>query len=209
MEQRGWHTRGYLPHLDSGGAIQFVTFRLADSLPAAAVQRIKELAAEERVKCQRTLERLLDVGYGSCLLAEEPAAKLVERSLLHFEGKRYTLFAWCVMPNHVHAIVQPHPGNRLSDILHSWKSFSAMQINRMYRRRGRLWQPESFDRYIRNERHFVAVTAYVESNPVKAGLVEAAEHWPWSSAGRRDGAVQARMPALPDAWGSGSDGTSS
>lgn len=209
MEHKGWYSRGYLPHFDSAGCIQFITFRLADSLPEAAVQRTVEQTSEEAVKRLRQLEGLLDAGHGSCLLAEEPAARFVQQTLLHFDSLRYKLFAWCIMPNHVHAVMQPRTGYPLNDILHSWKSFSAVGINRMCRRQGRLWQPETFDRYIRDERHLAATIDYVERNPVKAGLVETPEQWPWSSARRRAGAVQARMPALPGARNSGTDGAAS
>ena len=182
MEHKGWYSRGYLPHLDSAGVIQSVTFRLADSLPQVALQRIRAQVPEDLAERVQLQEALLDGGYGSCLLDDESAAGAVQETLLRSDGVRYCLLAWCIMPNHVHVLVQPGPAERLPAILHTWKSFSAGRINRRFGRAGRLWQPESFDRYIRNEEHLAAAIAYIEDNPVKARLVDRPEQWRWSSA---------------------------
>jgi REP element-mobilizing transposase RayT len=90
--------------------------------------------------------------------------------------------AWCVMPNHVHAVFTVLPTKCPSDVLHSWKSYSAHAINRRLRRRGTLWERESFDHVIRSIEHFAAFVNYVEQNPVAAGLCAAAADWPYSSA---------------------------
>ncbi len=102
-------------------------------------------------------------------------------NLRHFDAERYRLLAWCVMPNHVHTLVEMMVGFPLEDVVHSWKSYTAHEINRILGRRGRVWQPEGFDRYIRDEKHFNRVIGYIEDNPVSAGLVRSAEDWPWSS----------------------------
>src|SRR5207247_8169866 len=70
-------------------------------------------------------ERWLDAGYGSCILAQPEAAQVVAGALKHFDGQHYDLQAWVVMPNHVHALVTPKRGQNLSDILHTWKRFTA------------------------------------------------------------------------------------
>ena len=89
------------------------------------------------------------------------------------------------MPNHVHTLFTPAAEFEMSGILHSWKSFAAHECNKFLRRSGRFWAREPFDRYIRNERHFHNALAYIEDNPVKAGLCEKPEDWPWSSARKR------------------------
>jgi REP element-mobilizing transposase RayT len=103
----------------------------------------------------------------------------------HFDGDRYALHAWCVMPNHVHTLFTPQDDYKMSTIVHSWKSFTAHECNKLLGQTGRFWDREPFDRYIRNERHFRSTLAYIEENPVKAGLCNKPEDWLWSSARRR------------------------
>jgi hypothetical protein len=79
------------------------------------------------------------------------------------------------MPNHVHAIVCPLCGHTLSQILHTWKSFTAQRANRLLHRRGAFWQPESYDHLIRTEQDLRNQIRYVVKNPSKAGL----RSWPW------------------------------
>ena len=78
-------------------------------------------------------------------------AAIVEQALRHFDGERYWLGHFVVMPNHVHLIVRPIMGHELSDILHSWKTFTAREINRRIGGGGQLWQHESFDHIVREE----------------------------------------------------------
>ena len=112
-------------------------------------------------------------------------AEIVENALLHFDGERYALHAWCVMPNHAHTLFTPKASFMMSKIVHSWKSFTANECNKILRRTGRFWERDPFDRYIRNEQHYRNAIAYIENNPVKAGLCEKPEDWLWSSAKRR------------------------
>ena len=159
-------TRGYLPHLETQEGIYFVTFRLADSLPKELVlQLLKEhdtirnarLAETttsgdlSRLRELRTLmkkaERCLDSGHGHCYLCDARVARIVAEALRHFHGQRYRLFAWCVMPNHVHVLFSPLREHNLDAILHSWKSFSAHQANVLLARRGPFWQREYFDHF--------------------------------------------------------------
>ena len=86
------------------------------------------------------------------------------------------------MPNYGHVFLDPLAGNPLSDIMHSIKSYTAHEANRILNRKGQFWAKEYFDRYIRDEDHFRRVVRYIENNPVKAGLVWSAADWPWSSA---------------------------
>lgn len=176
-----WHSRGYLPHFDHPSLLQAITFRLADALPRAVLDRLDGESLSSDTRRQR-VEAHLDAGYGECLLKKSAIAELVQEALLHFDGQRYRLLAWCVMPNHVHVVADISPGWPLDGIVHSWKSYTAKAINHMENRTGRLWQKEYFDRYIRDQVHLEAAMAYIYNNPVKAGLVARAEDWPYSSA---------------------------
>jgi putative DNA methylase len=111
---------------------------------------------------------------------------MVQDSLLFFDGERYKLSAWVVMPNHVHSLLTPSAGQQMSRILHSLKSYTANEANKILNSGGRFWQPESFDRYIRDSAHFVSVVKYIENNPVKARLCAQPQDWPYSSAHFRE-----------------------
>jgi REP element-mobilizing transposase RayT len=185
----GWHSRGYLPHFDGGEIPQSVTFRLSDSLPQSLLEqwrqelnynnaRGKEVDAEMR----RRVEDYLDQGCGVAFLKDPYVAQLVEDALLHFDGERYRLSAWVIMPNHVHLLATPRAGHALARIIHSIKSYTAHEANKLLRRDGTFWQRESFDRYVRDAKHFEAVVRYIENNPVKAGLCRISEDWPFGSA---------------------------
>jgi REP element-mobilizing transposase RayT len=141
-----------------------------------------EQAAGER---RRRIEDYLDLGIGAGWLRRPEIAEIVEQALFQFDGVQYDLHAWVVMPNHVHVLISPNLGSSLSQIVHSWKSFTAKKANAVLRRNGTFWQTEYFDRVIRNERHFDASVFYIEHNPVKAGLCGDPKNWPFSSASRR------------------------
>jgi len=129
-------------------------------------------------------DRELDAGLGECWLRKPEIAALTQQSLLHFDGQYYRLLAWCIMPNHVHVVTEPMEGHSLSIIVESWKSFTSRQANAHLGRTGAFWEADYFDRYMRNEDHLMRTIEYVENNPVKAGLVEQASDWQWSSARR-------------------------
>lgn len=180
---KGWYSRGYIPHFDHPDLIQFITFRLADSLPSHVVASLAEDLGEETSAAKRArVEEYLNSGYGVCYLRDPRIGRLVENALLHFDKTRYHMIAWVVMPNHVHTLVETIEGYPLPGVLHSWKSYTANEANKLLGRGGRFWFPEYFDRYIRDERHFNNVVRYIHENPVKAGLVSKAEDWPFSSA---------------------------
>ena len=184
-DHSGWTDRGYLPHCDKPGLVQAVTFRLADSLPKSKRSEwghILEITDDaERI---RQIERYLDQGAGSCILRQPACADIVQNALLHFDGARYRLIAWCVMPNHVHALFQTFAGYRLGKVVHSWKTFATREINRHLNRSGPLWQEDYFDTFMRDDDQYGAEKDYIERNPVSAGLVPRAIDWPWSSAAR-------------------------
>jgi REP element-mobilizing transposase RayT len=182
-----WRSRGYLPHFIGQGIPQSITFRLADSLPASKLREWErelvnarpEIASSERI---RRIEEYLDLGAGEKWLANEQIADIVEKALLWFDGERYNLHSWVVMPNHVHVMITPLNDVRLSEVLHSWKSFAAKKANKILVRTGSFWQQEYYDRFIRTEQHFRNELEYIALNPVKAGLCDKPETWRFSSA---------------------------
>ena len=177
VDPKGWHSRGYLPHFDSPDTLQFITFRLADSLPQAVQQVMRHREYDVHL-----IDRELDSGLGACWLTRPEIAWLVEGALLHFDDRRYRLLAWCLMPNHVHAIVELLDSHSLGNIVRSWKSFTAHRANALLGRTGSFWHADYFDRYMRHEDHLAQTIEYVEQNPVKAGLVRDSRDWRWSSA---------------------------
>jgi putative DNA methylase len=191
----GWHSRGYLPHFDAGEVFQSITFRLHDSMPQALLDKWKhELASESEEwedKLRYRIEAYLDRGIGECYLADKRIAGLIQSALTYFDSQRYRLSAWVVMPNHVHLLAAPCIGHSLSNIMHSLKSYTAQEANKMLNRRGNFWFEDYFDRYIRNAKHFENAINYIESNPVRAGLCNSARDWPFGSACFRGGERQA------------------
>ena len=175
-----------LPHWQQSESACFVTWRLDDSLPKELVEKWEadRLAwlntnpkpwdeKNERDYHQRFSDRLdewLDAGSGSCVLRSTALRGVVSEALHHFNGGRYRLHAFVVMPNHVHVLFEPLAKNELSDILHSWKSFTSKKIGEQLAQEGRIWQPEYFDRLIRSKRHFDKVLEYIAKNPSKASL---------------------------------------
>jgi REP element-mobilizing transposase RayT len=200
----GVHSRGFLPHVKREGASYFVTFRLADSLPkevllqfeAEKAERLRALnraiqqgqpAADSEDEIhrdfQRKVERYLDKGHGACHLRRSDVAELVSRAVLHFEGERYLLKAWVVMPNHVHAVLWPMPNQVLGEILKSWKQYTSRRAKPMVGlKNDPFWQPESYDHWIRNDDERARICRYIRNNPVTAGLCAQPEDWQWSSA---------------------------
>jgi REP element-mobilizing transposase RayT len=209
----GIHTRGYLPHVKREGASYFVTFRLADSLPREALLKL-EAERAERLHClhaqkdaarklgptvvritediedierdfRRQIERYLDQSGGECWLRRPEIADCVANAIRFFDGQRYVLKAWVVMPNHVHAVLWPMPNHNLSRIVQSWKRYTSREANKLLHRTGEtFWQPEAFDHWIRNDEEHARCCRYVIFNPVKARLCAAPEDWRWSSAWR-------------------------
>ena len=206
----GWHSRGYHPHFDQPGLIQSITFRLHDSVPESLLQEWHEELDIERAGGPRTqderqaklrdrIDKYEDSGHGACHLREPGIAMIVEEALLHFDGERYRLLEWCVMPNHVHVLVETVPGHALGDMVQSWKSFTAKEANRILGRSGKFWMADYYDRYIRDERHLAATCAYIRGNPVKAGLCEREEAWRFGSAwgGERAGGPRTQDDGRP------------
>ncbi len=131
---------------------------------------------------RRRIEIYLDQNYGAAHLRDPRIALMIQETFLKWDGERYRLLSWVIMPNHVHILLTPEPGIAVADIMHSIKSYTAHEANRILGRKGQFWAKEYFDRFIRDRKHFASTIAYIENNPVKARLCDAAEKWPYGSA---------------------------
>jgi putative DNA methylase len=212
-------TRRNLPHWYVPGAMHFVTYRLAGTIPALLLQQWREQRdAQIRQKrassgsFQKTRERAhkqLFAKYDRYLdetcpirwLAAPPVAAMIRANLYHHNGSKYHLLAYCVMPNHVHLLLQPQDGpaapehpfecdadekpdsdSPLSSIMHSLKSYTAHRGNDLLDRSGQFWQHESYDHWVRDEEELQRIVQYIVWNPVKAGLAKHPHEWYFSSA---------------------------
>ena len=175
-----------LPHWDQQGRIYSLTWRLADAIPAHIARGLREEEMRWRDhhpepwshevekdylhRFAGRIERLLDLGHGDCVLRRPECSRIVEDALRFFEGKRTCLHSWVVMPNHVHAMAEIMEGHGISDVMESWKGFTARAVNASLGRAGTLWQKGYFDRLVRDWEHFGNVVRYFRGNPTKAGL---------------------------------------
>ena len=129
------------------------------------------------------VDAYLDAGHGRCFLKDREVAGIVAGALRFFDGQRYQLRSWVVMPNHVHAVVFPTDGHDLGSILHSWKSFTSHAINkRLPEKVVPFWQEESYDHLVRDDEDLQRCCHYTIVNPVNARLCSRPEDWLWSSA---------------------------
>lgn len=185
-----------LPHWSRPNGTYFLTFRTADSLPAETVARLREeFEIDYRILCRelsrapnyeevrplqterhRRAERYLDQSHGRCLLRDARCASIVADAIRHFDGERYDLHAWCVMPNHAHVLLTLHDDSLPTSVAGSWKKFSGRRINEAMGQSGAFWQEEGFDHLVRGPNSFDRICGYIWDNPGKAGLVD----WPWA-----------------------------
>lgn len=212
--------RRHLPHWQPEGAIYFVTFRLAGSLPLTAIEALKQKrnmllkglnqdsdiseiyspfvsTADRKSHLQLYVERkifqayddLLDYRHGGSFWLSKPdIAELVKEAIEHRDQTTYNLYAYCIMPNHVHMVLKLADRERdndetryypLTKVLQGLKSFTALKANRKLHRKGTFWQSESFDHVIRDSKELEQSISYVLNNPVKAGLVKKWKDWPY------------------------------
>jgi REP element-mobilizing transposase RayT len=192
----------HLPHWTCKGAVYHVVFRLADSVPqsklalwtndrtrAAPEDQTAETPRDARYRKSEEIDTWLDSGHGACHLRQPEIAGIVADALKHFDGERYRLHAWCVMPNHVHVIVEPLGDYQLSKLIHSWKSFTANAINRRLGLSGTLWQADAYNHIIRTQKEYDYQVRYVWENPDKANIPD----WPWRWAADQDSAAHSEV----------------
>ena len=128
---KGWYVSKNLPHFDSPGAQQFITYRLADSLPAERRGEWEALLKiEDNLEKQKKIETYLDRGLGACHLRDARIAEMVQANLWHHDGVKYRLLAWALMPNHIHALIEVWR-KPLGKILQGWKGYTAKEANRI------------------------------------------------------------------------------
>lgn len=201
---------GRLPHWEQAGCYYFITFHTVDSLPAAARSarrdernrwlqargidpgghdwrlRLAGLPLADRRsfawRFSTALEKLLDQGHGPCHLRHARLRSIVAETLMWFDGKRYAMEAFVVMPNHVHVLVGLQEPGALSRQTMAWKRYSAKRINAVLGRRGSFWQTESWDRLVRSPESFERIRRYIAVNPFNARL-EPHEYTLWIRAG--------------------------
>jgi REP element-mobilizing transposase RayT len=176
----------HMPHWQFDGGLYFVTWRLADSLPQALLRQWAEekriwlgrhpkpwdahMREEYRRAFPRRIEAWLDAGYGDCVLRYPECAGLLSTAMREFDGVRYDIASFVIMPNHVHALFQLRDGFKIRPILKAWKGVSARRVNQLLGRRGKLWQQESRDTSIRSPQHLLKSFAYILENPEKANI---------------------------------------
>lgn len=205
-----------LPHIAPIGATFFVTFRLADALPAAIVrdlkiaynEKCKQILQEKPANYQQPLRderkryfgrfdhQLDEFRYGQCYLQQPAVAELVAQRLKQYDHRYYDLQTYCIMPNHVHLLIDtmeqlkiaddeyaeeiPENYSQLDRLMRLIKGGSAKQINTILNREGVFWMKDSYDHYVRNPPEWGRILNYILNNPVKAGLVKDWSDWKFS-----------------------------
>jgi REP element-mobilizing transposase RayT len=187
-----------LPHWAQAGTIAFITWRTWDSMPAAIVKgwvaervawlrshgidsadenwrgQLEQLARGDRQEYHRRFSERwndeLDASHGECVLRQSEIAQIVADSLHHFDGDRYELTDFVIMPNHVHLLVAFPDGTSMVRQCESWKHFTATKINRLLHRSGHFWQQDSFDHLVRSVEQFHYLRNYIAENPSRSGL---------------------------------------
>ncbi len=212
METTTLNYRRYLPHWQKPGATYFITFRLHGSLPAAALAQLRNrldadllnikqqnLPKEQYIFAQTLrkryfadFEKLLDqVKYGPDHLKHSAVAEIVANKIKEFDNTDYVILAYCIMPNHVHLLIDTSIQIKEEDqweesfkplhkIMQRIKGGSALLCNKILNRSGTFWQKESYDHLIRSQKELVNVVNYILYNPVKAGLCQHWEEWPFT-----------------------------
>jgi REP element-mobilizing transposase RayT len=195
----------HLPHFDAQDDVIFITWRLAFTLPAQLLAELNAMKAEferklesiptqyhyqHKARHQQQIFNHYDEGISHfqlqhCDLTAPENAQILTDILHSYHGVKYELVSYCIMSNHVHVLLKPKlksPGqfHKISEIVQSIKSFSALRIHQQNLENGRFWAYDYYDRTMRNSKHLHDTIRYIMENPVKAGLVDAPEKWKWS-----------------------------
>ncbi|SRR6266498_3757052 len=194
--------RRNLPHIHPDGFLLFITFRLADSLPLKVILSLREERERELKSTSDSFERYnIEERYfehydeyldrctsGPRWLENEEVARIVANKISNIDFFRYELLAYCIMPNHVHLLIEPskvrtiqHKGKSanypVTETLRLLKGSTARDCNMALKREGSFWQHESYDHFIRSEDELEQTIKYILQNPVKAGLVKEWTDW--------------------------------
>ncbi len=212
MKQKSVYYKRTLPHIHPTDGIFFITFRLAGSLPGYVIRNLQKERERQIIKLRLNQNRkaLKEARYyinlrffkkydeildgkksGPVWLKENLIAKAVAQCLHNYDRIRYDLYAYCIMPNHVHIVISSigydysqiidHAGKTnnypVTDCLRLLKGSTARKCNQILQRTGAFWHHESYDHYVRNEKELFNIIEYMHNNPVKAGLVNDPEEW--------------------------------
>lgn len=199
-------TQRKLPHWAQDGCVVFITWRTADSMPKDVLERWRadrnrwldlhgidptqkswktqvqalppDLIAEYHDRFTTRWHEALDASHGGCVLSQPEIADIVANSLLHFDGDRYEMLDFVIMPNHVHVLAFFPDKAAMIEQCDSWKHFTARRINAALGTQGRFWQQDAFDHLVRHEGQFRRLREYIAHNPRQAGLrADQARHW--------------------------------
>jgi len=190
------------PHWSQAGAIVYITFRTIDSIPKEVLIRWEReknewmrfrghighwsdllpslsLADQEMFQQEFSNARdvCLDECHGRCVLRESHLSNIVADSLLHFDGVRYCMGDFVVMPNHVHLLASFPDEDQMRKQCESWTHYTAVQIHRFLGEKGHFWQPEPFDHLVRSVEQYEYLRKYIEDNPKKANLKPGNYHY--------------------------------
>jgi len=192
------------PHWSQSGAVVFITFRTNDSIPREVVKRweqekhdwfrqrgiasaahwsvvVPTLLEKDREALKttfnRTREVFLDSCQGRCLLKRPELSKIVADSLLYFDGQRYRMGDFVVMPNHVHLLAAFPSAHSMKEQCDSWLHYTAFRINQAIGEKGQFWQEEPFDHLVRNPTQYEYLRVYIADNPRRAGLRPGEYHY--------------------------------
>ncbi len=184
------------PHWSQAGAVVFITFRSHDSIPRAVLQQwerekqewlrlhgheaakhwsvvVPTLGESDRAdfhkRFNRCREEFLDACHGRCLLRPE-LAQIVADSLLHFDGDRYRMGDFIIMPTHVHLLAAFATAEGMKQQCDSWLHYTAWQVNRAIGAKGKFWQQEPFDHLVRSVQQYEYLRQYIAENPRNARL---------------------------------------
>jgi type I restriction enzyme R subunit len=185
------------PHWSQDGTVVFITFRTQDSIPREVIARWEREKSEwlrrrgydaakrwtevvpllpEKVRTDfhkhfdRCREDFLDTCHGRCLLKRPELAQIVADALLHFDGQRYKMGDFVVMPNHVHLLAVFFSADGLKKQCNSWLHYTAVRIHQAIGEKGKFWQQEPFDHLVRSPEQYDYLRDYIAENPRKAGL---------------------------------------
>lgn len=185
------------PHWSQPGVVVFITFRMADSIPREVLERwerekqewlrvhgydarqhwskvMPQLTDKHRSEFlkefNRCREECLDTCHGACVLRNPALSKIVGDSLLKFDGDRYRMGDFVVMPNHVHLLAVFPNADGMKTQCDSWLHFTAFKINPLIGAKGKFWQQEPFDFLVRSAEQYEYLREYIAKNPEKARL---------------------------------------
>ncbi len=191
-----------LPHYQPRQSVFFVTFRLDFPIPEKyllSYQNLKEglraqygstaESPDSKALIQKRLFAYTDSVYheydcGRNICAHPELATMIRDSILDLHEAECFLYAFTLMPNHVHMLIRPlmQEGKpvQISKIMQQLKGSTARAANLMLNRTGHFWNREYYDHWVRNQQELVNVIRYIRDNPLQAGLTKNAEQWPWT-----------------------------